>query len=453
MYTDNNSARRSTNQLTRAWDDVNGNRLVECNFFDPTPHTHSSGDVCGTMLQPERPADHGSSPRSDVRRRAAQLFTANSFCGRTENSSQLHRDYCAASGQNLMSGSGVRRSEWQFGLGVQHEILPRLSGEVTYNYRKYHNLTDSDTVGLNCDYFLGADVDTCIDNMHELRGPAPRLLQLPDSRRSAAPERRQYVIKGVANQKALGALPGRGERHDHSERAGVRRGAAWTPTSCTAGPAASASREARASAGRSATPVRVDGDLGSYRLQSQPYKGREGNLYGGGCDVYNPYQLNARASGSYTIPWVDVLAGVAFQSRPGNAIAANLNVPFQAAVWEPSSASRTGTQFNGAVAAATQTVNLLDFGDLYGERTNNWDLTLRKNIRFAGKRLNFGVDIYNLFNSDAATAYNQTYTAFLSNGAVGERRSGHSGGRSEQLGGHHAAREPAVHAVHSDFNF
>ena len=37
---------------------------------------------------------------------------------------------------------------------------------------------------------------------------------------------------------------------------------------------------------------------------------------------------------------------------------------------------------------------------------------MRKNIRFSGKRLNFGVDIYNLFNSDAATTYNQTYTAF-----------------------------------------
>src|SRR5688572_22399201 len=47
LYTDNNSARRSTNQLTRAWDDVNGNRLVECNFFDPNPHTHPSGHARG----------------------------------------------------------------------------------------------------------------------------------------------------------------------------------------------------------------------------------------------------------------------------------------------------------------------------------------------------------------------------------------------------------------------
>jgi hypothetical protein len=163
-YTDNNSARRSTNQLTRAWDDVNGNRIVECDFFNPAPHTGPGGDVCGSLLGPDgQPTTafqtFGRPPT------AAQLFTANSFCGRTENSSQLHRDYCAASGQNLMSGWGTRRSEWQFGLGVQHEILPRLSGEVTFNYRKYYNLTDSDTVGLNCDYFLGADNDQCIDQL------------------------------------------------------------------------------------------------------------------------------------------------------------------------------------------------------------------------------------------------------------------------------------------------
>jgi|SoiMethySBSTD1v2_1073268.scaffolds.fasta_scaffold35917_2 hypothetical protein len=410
-YTDNNSARRSTNQLTRAWDDVNGNRIVECDFFNPAPHTGPGGDVCGSLLGPDgQPTTafqtFGRPPT------AAQLFTANSFCGRTENSSQLHRDYCAASGQNLMSGWGTRRSEWQFGLGVQHEILPRLSGEVTFNYRKYYNLTDSDTVGLNCDYFLGADNDQCIDQLehfvakdhdfYSFRAPSdPRL-----------PNGGGYIIKGVANQKNLGALPGAGNVTtiqnvlDYTWK-GVDTNFVYRgPAGLRISGGTSIGRSLR-------NTCKVDGDIGLVAgVQSQPYKGREGNLYGGGCDIFNPYQLNARASGSYTIPWVDVLAGVAFQSRPGDAIAANLNVPYTAAVWEPSSASRTGTLFNGNVATQTQQINLLDFGDYYGERSNNWDLTLRKNIRFAGKRLNFGVDIYNVFNSDAATAYNQTYTAF-----------------------------------------
>ena len=52
-----------------------------------------------------------------------------------------------------MQGWGKRRNEWQFGLGIQHELLPRFSAEVTYNRRKYGNLTDSDTVNLGCDYY------------------------------------------------------------------------------------------------------------------------------------------------------------------------------------------------------------------------------------------------------------------------------------------------------------
>jgi hypothetical protein len=48
---------------------------------------------------------------------------------------------------------------------------------------------------------------------------------------------------------------------------------------------------------------------------------------------------------------------------------------------------------------------------MFGDRVTTWDMKLAKNIRFKGKRLNVGVDIYNLFNSDAITAYNTTYTA------------------------------------------
>jgi hypothetical protein len=51
---------------------------------------------------------------------------------------------------------GKRRGEWQLGIGIQHEILPRLSGEVTYNRRNYSNIVVTDEVGQGCDRFLGA---------------------------------------------------------------------------------------------------------------------------------------------------------------------------------------------------------------------------------------------------------------------------------------------------------
>ena len=63
--------------------------------------------------------------------------------------------------------------------------------------------------------------------------------------------------------------------------------------------------------------------------------------------------------------------------------------------WDVSSAAPARTR------ARRQTINLLNTGELYGEGYTIFDLKLAKNVRFANKRLNIGVDIYNLFNNDA----------------------------------------------------
>ena len=97
--------------------------------------------------------------------------------------------YCAAYGDTLMSGWGKRQTEWQLGIGVQHEILPRLSGEVTYNRRMYSNLVTTDTLGLGCDRFNGRlPVTECQDGFLRYSNPsydfysimAPTDPRLPD---------------------------------------------------------------------------------------------------------------------------------------------------------------------------------------------------------------------------------------------------------------------------------
>jgi hypothetical protein len=49
--------------------------------------------------------------------------------------------------------------------------------------------------------------------------------------------------------------------------------------------------------------------------------------------------------------------------------------------------------------------------EMFGPRVTTADIKLAKNIRFKGKRVNAGVDIYNFLNSDGITSYNTTYTA------------------------------------------
>jgi hypothetical protein len=129
------------------------------------------------------------------------------------------------------------------------------------------------------------------------------------------------------------------------------------------------------------------------------------------CNRKRAWQTNLRGTASYTIPWVDVLLSSAFSARPGVQINANYTVDVPNLTWGPNSQNRTGTTLvpgaNG-VAAQTVTQNLLS-NDTYGESIILFDIRLAKNIRFGGKRLNIGFDLFNAFNSDAATGYCATF--------------------------------------------
>jgi hypothetical protein len=71
-----------------------------------------------------------------------------------------------------------------------------------------------------------------------------------------------------------------------------------------------------------------------------------------------------------------------------------------------------------ATVAQTTTINLLNPGQLYNlERTNLVDMRFAKIFRFVGRRTDVGIDLYNLFNSNVTSAYQQTYQ-FVDNGAT-----------------------------------
>jgi hypothetical protein len=159
-------------------------------------------------------------------------------------------------------------------------------------------------------------------------------------------------------------------------------------------------------------------------LDAPNVKAREGNSPA--CNPYQRWDTNVRGSAAYVIPKIDVLASTVFQYRPGTDRNINITFTKDQVVWEPSSASRatlpcTGTNAGAGVGcfipaglnptATTYQVNVVDPGDLYNEGYFIFDLKLAKNIRFANKRLNVGVDVYNLLNNDAIRDYQSTYPA------------------------------------------
>jgi hypothetical protein len=410
VYTGANPARRTLNSMNRTWDDLNGNRMPDCVWTDAAEHT-TLGDRCGNVgAQTMR--RFGKDPYLlDETGDAIGLNTTH--CGRTEKGiPQAVLDYCGRADQNLLSGYGKRRSEWQFGFGVQREILPRLSAEVTYNQRWYRNQENTDTIGVGCDLY-GADTEACIDGMMNYTHPQYSFYSFRAPLDPRLPDGGGYLINGLSNRSTATAPSG----PDAITRTDYYYGWRGIDTNFVYRARGGFRINGGTSTGKSVRNICTVMDSPDVRM-------REGG-HNPSCEPWRPWQTNVRGSASYTIPWIDVLTSVTFQSRPGTERSANVQFTYRDAIWAPGSEWRAtntaGCPTTGANAAPVGcfygvnnnnniTTNVLDFSDLWGERISLADVKFAKNFRFQGRRLNVGVDVYNVTNSDAVTSYQNTYT-------------------------------------------
>jgi hypothetical protein len=101
------------------------------------------------------------------------------------------------------------------------------------------------------------------------------------------------------------------------------------------------------------------------------------------------------------VPKAGVQLAAIVQSKPGPLLAANYAVPNDIA------AGSLGRDLSGNAANAT--VNLIPPGTMYGNRINQVDLRVAKELRYAKTRILLAVDVYNTLNSSAVLAYNNAY--------------------------------------------
>jgi hypothetical protein len=147
------------------------------------------------------------------------------------------------------------------------------------------------------------------------------------------------------------------------------------------------------------------------------------------CDVTEKWSTSFRGLASYTVPKVDVLVSASMRSletTPGGGVATNglslaANYQLPNACTTPDCVASIqgflGRLPANATAAQTTTLNLVKPGEFYTlSRINLVDMRFAKILRFAGRRLDVGMDLYNLFNSNVTTSYQQTYES-RTNGA------------------------------------
>jgi hypothetical protein len=343
FFITNNPTGRLSTTVARTWTDNDRDFVVDCDLLSQTaqsPATTGSIDTCGA-----------GSPNF----------------GTTVVSSTLD--------PTLQSGWGVRTGDWQWGASIQHEVMPRVSAELSYQRRWLLNFsaTDNRSVAASdySSFALNVPTDSRLPNggggqisglynvtADAFTRPTDNFVTLADRYGSYTNSTDSIALNVTARPRFGVTLQG-GFNY-------ARTGVDYCEV-------------------RSSIPEWTA--LGA-QSPTNPWCSTTTSL------------LRTTALGSYVVPKVDVQVAFTFRSDAGAALGAN---------YVASNGETTlGRPFAGA--SQTITVNLIEPGTLYGDRVNQFDIRLAKNLRFGGTRTNVGFDIQNVLNANPVLTYNEAFS-------------------------------------------
>jgi hypothetical protein len=341
-----------TSGVTRTWTDGNSNFVPDCNLLNPNANS-AGGDTCGAISN--------------------LLFGQN----------VLTNNYDPA----LLTGMGVRSADWDLGVTLQQQIMPRASLEIAYTRRWYSGFTVTDNQATaNSDW-------------------SPYSITAPSD--SRLPGGGGYVVSGLydINPAKFGQVNNLiidsskyGEEYQYFNGLDVTLNLRLRNGLTLTGGTSTGQTVADNCAVRANLPELNQGIgaglVGSTVNTVSPY-----------CHVAYGVLTQGRGLGSYIIPKIEVQVSGVFQSKPGQLLAAN---------WAAGNQFITpslGRPLAGGLPNAT--INLVAPGSMYGDRVNQLDFRVAKILKFGRSRLMAGVDLYNALNSSAVLTYN---TAFIPGG-------------------------------------
>ena len=368
VYINANPAVTFAQTTTRAWSDDDRDFVPDCNLDSPAAQgTAANGDgidFCGGL--------------SNV-----NFFSLRDTGSVTSTATRID--------PALLGGWNIRPFDWQFSVGVQQELLPRVSADVSYSRRSWGNFTfvDNEAVG-------PADYDT-----YTLTVPSHP--DLPTSGQQLTykllkPEAFGRVNNFQTLAKNFGDVDYRWQGVELNVNARMNNGLTLQG-GFTAG------------AGfRDLCEIWDElPELTATFGVTSPTQA---------CRIEEPYLWAWRGLANYTVPKVDVQVSAILRSQE-NIAATNdpgSNGQSLAAQYFETAANVQAQLGRGlAGGASTVTLDLAPLGQVYADRLNTVDMRFSKIIRLGRTRSNVGIDLYNLFNANTGTGFNQVFGA---NGAT-----------------------------------
>jgi hypothetical protein len=343
--------------VTRAWSDANGNFVPDCDLRNANAQDLRAvgGDACGVL--------------------------SNVNFGRNV----LTNTFDPA----VLSGWGVRPSDWSLALSIQQQIGRQSALSATYTRRSFQGFTVADNT----------EVDPSDLTLFQLAAPSDSRLPggggyVIPGLYDVAPAKAGVVSHRITSARSFGRWSQYFQGIDVTLEMRVGR-SLTVAGGVSSGQSEADNCEVRAHLPELATTTTGTSPFGAGLLGSavtpvSPY-----------CRVTIGMLTQVRGLSSFRIPRIDVQLAATFQSKPGALLAANYAAPNTAV------APALGRNLSGD--ARNITLNLIEPGSMYGDRINQFDLRAAKLVRRGRTTTVVGVDVYNVLNSNAVLTYNNTF--------------------------------------------
>jgi hypothetical protein len=343
---------------TRTWTDNDRDFVPDCNLDNPLAQSPATGTVdnCGQIT--------------------------NLAFGTTQLVSTTNFD------PGLLSGWGVRPSDWSFGASIQQQILPRASVEVGYYRRSFTQYTTGGTVTDN--------LAVSPSDLATYTVTAPSDARLPDGG--------GYTVGPLYNQNPnvfgqsnllLKSTKDVGDDTRVFNGVDVNLNVRLRNSLTFSGGTSTGKVENDWCAIRAAVPeMNFNGVSGLVN----PY-----------CHTESPFQTSFRGLASYTVPRIDVLVSGVYQDKINVGTDQIVSLAGNYVLSAADLAAAAAQIGRPLTVGAPITVNLLAPGQVYGDRVRQLDLSVKKILRFGGQRATVGLDMLNLLNNNVTLAFNQTY--------------------------------------------
>ena len=282
------------------------------------------------------------------------------------------------------NGFDHRRNNWEVSATISHELLPRVSTELSYFRRAQGHFTTTDNLDVAPtdfqSYCVTAPTDSRLPN-----GGGYQVCGLYDI---VAPK------FGLASNNLVTFVDNYGKQSEVFNGVDFAVNARLRSDLFVTGGFATGNTHFNVCDAFVDNPQTGFGLSAAAAVAGTPPVPGTGSVFSY-CDFDTSWLTQLKATGSYTLPWQQIQIGGVLQNLPGQQITAQWNIT-------QADPTGLGRALSGG-ANTSRVVPLIKPGTMYTPRRTQVDLRVSKSFRLPGaQKLQVMADIFNAFNSNAA---------------------------------------------------